>query len=88
MIFCNLLYLIVAEMDLISHIKKGALSEFEVIHRLGPLSGKDDDTEAVWEGPINITVSWLTMGPNQLIVLSRYPNHFHCLGSSRVHRES
>lgn len=46
-----LLDLIVAEMDLVTHVQQGAFSQFEVVHCLGPFSCQDDHSEAVWERP-------------------------------------
>lgn len=51
MLFNNVVYLGVTEVDLIAHVEKGALSELEVVHSLRALSRQDDDSESVWEGP-------------------------------------
>lgn len=51
MLFNQGVYLIVAEVNLISHIQEGALPQLEVVHSLGPLSCQDDYSEAVGEGP-------------------------------------
>lgn len=47
----NLLDLVVAEVNLVSHVQQRALPQLEVVHGLGPLSCQDNDSEAVGEGP-------------------------------------
>jgi hypothetical protein len=42
----------VAEVNLLSHVKKRTLSKLEVVHGLRSLSSKNNDTEAVRERPI------------------------------------
>jgi hypothetical protein len=51
-VLIHLLDLKVAEVDLVSHVKKRALSQFKVVHSLGALSCENNDSEAVGEGPI------------------------------------
>lgn len=51
MLFNQSIYLTVAEMNLVPHVEKRALSQLEMIHGLRPLSSQDDDSESVGERP-------------------------------------
>lgn len=73
-------------MHLVAHVEEGTLPKFEVIHCLGTLSGEDDHAETVGESPNGqLNRRLLTMGPNQRIAQSLYPDRSHYHGSSLGH---